>query len=304
MLYKLERKIEKFAIRDLTIKLLICYIVGYIFMYFPGLENVLGYLTLDPYQIVHGQVWRLITWVVMPPSSSNLFFIIITLVFYYSIGSTMERLWGAARYNLYIFSGLLLTVISAFLTMGAVYIFRPELTMDVVVAYNFAAISQCFTIYYVNMSILLAFAATFPDNMVLLFFVIPVKMKWLGAIYGIWLAAEAFLSLRSGEYWLFFPVAASLINFALFYFLGGRGQHLRFSDIRRKELFRQSKEHVRENVRQMSPKMTPKGIARHKCAICGQTELTNPDLEFRFCSKCNGNYEYCQEHLFTHQHKT
>lgn len=118
MLYKLERKIEKIAIRDLTIKLLICYVIGYILLYFPGLEQVLGYLTLDPYQIVHGQVWRLITWIVMPPDSSNLFFIIITLVFYYSIGSTMERLWGPARYNLYILSGLILTVVSAFLTMG------------------------------------------------------------------------------------------------------------------------------------------------------------------------------------------
>ena len=44
------------------------------------------------------------------------------------------------------------------------------------------------------------------------------------------------------------------------------------------------------------------GITKHKCAICGRTEKDDPNLEFRFCSKCNGNYEYCQDHLFTHQH--
>ncbi|MCR5674731.1 MAG: rhomboid family intramembrane serine protease [Lachnospiraceae bacterium] len=299
MLEKLERKIARIAIPNLTLKLIICYVIGYIIYYMPGLNRLLDYMTLNPYAILHGQVWRLVSWILMPPASSNLFFTVITLVFYYSIGSTMEQVWGSARYNLYIFSGLLFTVIGAFLTMGLVYLFYPQYTTAAVVEAVFTEIAGSFSIYYVNMSILLAFAATFPDNMVLLFFVIPVKMKWLGVIYGVWLAAEAFIGLVNGSFWTFFPIAASLLNFAVFWFAGGRGLHARPSEVRRRAAFRNEVRHARKETQHM----TPRGIAKHKCAICGQTELDNPNLEFRFCSKCNGNYEYCQEHLFTHQHK-
>ncbi len=299
LLTAIEKKIGRFALPNLTLKLIICYVIGYILYYIPGLNKVLTYMTLDPYQIVHGQVWRLVSWILMPPAGSNLFFTVITLVFYYSIGSTMERVWGDARYNLYILSGLLLTIVGAFLCMGLAYLFYPAYTSPETAPTFFAYIASGFSIYYVNMSILLAFAATFPDNMVLLFFVIPVKMKWLGVIYGVWLAAEAFTGLMSGSFWAFFPIAASLINFAIFFF-AGRGAAYRPSEIKRRNAFKSEVKRARESTKHM----TPKGIARHKCAICGQTELDNPDLEFRFCSKCNGNYEYCQEHLFTHQHKT
>ncbi|MBR5116139.1 MAG: hypothetical protein IK096_03645 [Lachnospiraceae bacterium] len=292
LLSKLERKIERIAIPNLTMKLIICYLIGYIIYYMPGLKGILNYMTLDAYQILHGQVWRLVSWILMPPMTSNLFFTIITLVFYYSIGTTMERVWGSARYNLYILSGLLFTVIGEFITVGLMMIVYPGSATPA----NFAAIATNFSIYYVNMSILLAFAATFPDNVILFMFVIPLKMKWLGVIYGLWLAAEALISLLGGSFWNFFPIAASLLNFVVFWFAGGRGLHTRPSEIKRRKEFK------REVRRASSAHMTPKGIARHKCAICGQTELDNPNLEFRFCSKCNGNYEYCNEHLFTHEH--
>ncbi|MCR4762324.1 MAG: rhomboid family intramembrane serine protease [Lachnospiraceae bacterium] len=295
----LERKISRYAVPRLTMKMIICYIIGYIIYYMPGLSGILKYMTLDTYAILHGQVWRLVTWILMPPETSNLFFTVIMLVFYYSIGTTMERVWGDARYNLYILSGLLFTVIGAFVTMGLVYLVYPKFTAPEVAAGVFAGIASNFTIYYVNMSILLAFAATFPDNVVLLFFVIPLKMKWMGVIYGAWLGAEALISLMRGSFWNFFPIAASLLNFAVFWFAGGRGIHLRPSEVKRRVKFKRETNRAREGMQHM----TPKGIAKHKCAICGQTELDHPDLEFRFCSKCNGNYEYCQEHLFTHQHR-
>lgn len=291
----LERKIGKYAIPNLTMKLIICYIIGYIIYYIPGLGGMLNYMSLDAYQILHGQVWRLVSWILIPPVSSNLFFTVITLVFYYSIGTTMEQVWGSARYNLFIFSGLILTILGEFLTVGIFYLVHPESANPA----NFAAMAASFSMYYVNMSILLAFAATFPENVILFMFVIPVKMKWLGVIYGVWLAAEAFINLMQGSFWAFFPVAASLLNFGLFWLLGGRGLHLRPGEIKRRAEYRRQVSRVNRE----STHMTPKGIAKHKCAICGQTELDNPDLEFRFCSKCNGNYEYCQEHLFTHQHK-
>ncbi len=299
ILNKIERKYGKYAVPNLTMKLIICYIIGYIIYYMPGLNRLLNYLTLDPYAILHGQVWRLITWILMPPASSNLFFTVITLVFYYSIGITMERVWGDARYNLYILTGLLLTVIGAFFTTGLVYLVYPSYTAPTVAPAFFSGIATCFSIYYVNMSILLAFAATFPENTVLLFFIIPVKMRWLGVIYGVWLAAEAFIGLAGGSFWIFFPIAASLLNFAIFYFASAKGLSRRPSEIRRRAAFKRGTDRGRQQARHM----TPGGIAKHKCAICGQTELDNPNLEFRFCSKCNGNYEYCNEHLFSHQHR-
>ena len=297
---KLERKIGNKAIPNLTIKLIICYVIGYLLYLIPGLGGLLNYMTLDPYAILHGQVWRLLSWILIPPSTSNLFFTVITLVFYYSVGTTMERIWGSARYNLYIFSGLIFTVIGAFLTMALVYAAYPDMIASAATAQAFfAAVAPSFSIYYVNMSILLAFAATFPENSVLLFFVIPIKMKWLGAIYGVWLAAEAVTGLFKGSYWTFFPIAASLLNFGVFFLASGKGLRFKPSEIRRRNDFKRDISKGGNNIRHM----TPKGIAKHKCAVCGQTELDNPDLEFRFCSKCNGNYEYCNNHLFTHVHK-
>ena len=109
LLDKLENKIGKHAISNLSLYIIIAYILGYVLSFTGNLEV----FALNPYKILHGQVWRILTWIVVPPSRFD-FFTIIMLYFYYQLGTTLERTWGAFRYNLYIFSGVFYTVVGAF----------------------------------------------------------------------------------------------------------------------------------------------------------------------------------------------
>jgi hypothetical protein len=273
-----EKKFGKYAIKNLSLMLIMCYAVGYLITFVNS--NFLWYLTLNPYAILHGQIWRLFTWIVVPPESSNLFFVLIMLYFYYSLGTTLERTWGTYRYNVYLLSGMLFTVVGSFLMMGfCALLYRVPLAQAGEVG------SLFFSTYYINMSIFLAFAATFPEVQVLLMFIIPIKVKVLGIIYGVILLAEFLM----GNVYSRFAMAASLFNFLVFW-IGSRNHiHMSPRQVKRRQEF---KREVRRNT----------GTTKHKCAICGRTEQDGDDLEFRFCSKCEGNYEYCQEHLFTHQH--
>lgn len=113
---RLRRKLEKYAIPNLTLYLIICYGIGYLMQYLvpAGYQ----YLMLDPFLVLKGQVWRLVTWILIPPDSSNIFFVLITLYLYYSLGGLLERIWGTYKYNVYLFSGLLFTILGAFVLCG------------------------------------------------------------------------------------------------------------------------------------------------------------------------------------------
>ena len=308
---KFEKKYGKYAVRNLTGILIICYVIGYILRFVGG--GVLNYLTLNPVAILHGQIWRLVSWILIPPSESNLFFALIMLYFYYSIGTTMERVWGEFRYNVYIFGGMALMVVAAFLATLVLQLSYGGTYSSELVGQMAQQISPYFGTYYINMSILLAFAATFPDNIVLFMFIIPLKMKWLGIFYGLWLVYEAISSVIYGQFYIFFAIAASLLNFAIFYVSSGKSMRLRprsmtghgmGSGTGRPTVQRTASWGSSQTTYgSSSPKIVPhRGVTKHKCAVCGRTEVDDPNLEFRFCSKCNGNYEYCQEHLFTHAH--
>lgn len=290
---KWEKKFGKYAIPNLTYILMGCYILGYLMNALT--PSLMRWLTLNPYAILHGQIWRLITWVISPPSSFDLFTIIM-LMFYLSLGSSLERIWGTWQYNVYIFTGILLTALGSFVCMGIFYLVYGE-AAALVMSSLCASGAWQFSTYFINMSIFLAYAATFPDAQVLLMFVVPVKVKWLGIIYGAMLVYEMVSYFRIGltvyaEYWFgVAAIAASLLNFLIFWLRSKNHMHWNPKQVKRKMEFRQE---IKRN-----PKIT-----KHKCAVCGRTEEDNPELEFRFCSKCNGNYEYCQYHLFTHQHRT
>ena len=279
LLNKMERKVGRYAIHNLTKYMIGCYAIGYILLYAGNLFgfSITGYLTLSPYHILHGQIWRIVSWLLIPPPTSNLVFVLIMLLFYYSLGETLERTWGAFRYNVYILGGVLFTVIGAFLLyfmMGA----NPFLSM---------AYSMAFSTYYINLSIFLAFAANYPDMQVLFMMIIPMKMKWLAVLDIAYLLYD----MVKGGWGIRTVILASLLNFII-YFLSTRNyQRISPKEIHRKQQFQ----------RAVHPKMAP-GVTKHKCAVCGRTEKDGDDLEFRFCSKCNGNYEYCQDHLFTHKH--
>lgn len=279
-----EKKFGKYAIRNLSVVLVICYAIGYLIQTIvPGL---LFYLTLNPYAILHGQVWRLVSWILIPPGDSNIFLTLIMLYFYCSIGTTLEKTWGTYRYNVYLFEGMLLTIAGSFLLMAYSYLFNVDVMTSLGIDNYFMLSSLYFSTYYINMSIFLAFAATFPDYSVLLMFIIPIKVKWLGVIYGVILI----ISFLQGDVNSKFAIAASLMNFIVFFFTSRNMMHLNPKQIRRRQEFKRD------------VKRGSSGITKHKCAICGRTEVDNPDLQFRFCSKCEGNYEYCEEHLYTHTH--
>lgn len=282
---KWEKKFGKYAISNLTLVLIISYAIGYVLTWIaPGFMN---YLTLDTAAVLRGQVWRLVTWLIIPPSSFDLFTIIM-LFFYWSIGTQLERVWGAWRYNVYIFTGILLTIVGAFLCMGLYHLVIPDMS-SVEAAWLFQYGAWYYSTFYVNMSIYLAYAFTFPENQVLLMFVIPVKVKWMGLIYGLMLVINMFTAFQGGSWFLVAAIGASLLNFVIFYFNSKSHMHLNPKQIKRRVEFRQD---IKRN-----PKIT-----KHKCAVCGRTDQDDPNLEFRFCSKCNGNYEYCHDHLFTHTH--
>lgn len=285
----LRRKLEKYAIPNLTLYLIICYGIGYLMQYLvpAGYQ----YLMLDPFLVLKGQVWRLVTWILIPPDSSNIFFVLITLYLYYSLGGLLERIWGTYKYNVYLFSGLLFTILGAFVLCGYSVLMGAQPTMytGLYLLNNGSAVYfGQFSTYYINMSIFLACAASIPDVQVLLMFIFPIKVKWLGIVYGIILLVNCI----QGGIATWIVVIFSLLNFLVF-FLRSKGKiHLSVGQIKRQQEFHQK----------MRSAGQTKGITRHKCAICGRTELDGDDLEFRFCSKCNGNYEYCQYHLFTHEH--
>ncbi|MBO4265644.1 MAG: hypothetical protein J5910_00465 [Lachnospiraceae bacterium] len=274
----LERKIGKYAIRNLSLYIIIAYIIGYIL----ALTGSVEFISLNPYYITKGQIWRIITWIIVPPSSLDIFTIIM-LYFFYSIGSALERTWGAFRYNVYIFSGIVFTVLGAII----LYVISTHGGLDGVSAGYL--VSRGFSTYYINLSIFLAFAATYPNIQVLLFFVIPVKVKWLAYVDAAILVYQFVISGAAGR----IAIVMSLLNFFVF-FLATRN----FKRVSPSEMYRK-----RAYQRAASGQSARGGrITKHKCAICGRTEDDGADLEFRFCSKCNGNYEYCNEHLFTHKH--
>lgn len=286
---RLRRKLEKYAIPNLTLYLIICYGIGYLMQYLvpAGYQ----YLMLDPFLVLKGQVWRLVTWILIPPDSSNIFFVLITLYLYYSLGGLLERIWGTYKYNVYLFSGLLFTILGAFVLCGYSVLMGAQPTMytGLYLLNNGSAVYfGQFSTYYINMSIFLACAASIPDVQVLLMFIFPIKVKWLGIVYGIILLVNCI----QGGIATWIVVIFSLLNFLVFFLRSKGKMHLSVGQIKRQQEFHQK----------MRSAGQTKGITRHKCAICGRTELDGDDLEFRFCSKCNGNYEYCQYHLFTHEH--
>ena len=280
---KLERKLGRFAIPNLTVYLMICYVIGFMLWNLAAMNlipaEVIGYLALEPALILRGQVWRLITWLVVPPSS-NLISLVFFVLLYYSLGTALERTWGVFRYNVYIFSGLLFTVLAVF-GLYAFYYFAYGFEMPMSVL-GMAGSN------YVTLSIFLAFAAIYPEMEVLLYFILPIKMKWMALVY----VAIAGYDFINGNIVTRVVIGTSLLNFVIFFLSSRNFKRFGPGEQARKAKFK----------KQSRPHMTYTNGARHRCAVCGRTELDDPCLEFRYCSKCNGNYEYCQDHLFTHEH--
>ena len=270
LLNRLERKFGKYAIPNLMYYVVILYAIGMFVQMFAPMFYI-QYLMLDASAILRGQIWRIITFMIWPPSSS-LFFNLLAIYLYYNLGITLERVWGTFRFNVYFFMGILGHVLAAlliYLLTGNVYV----LTTD-----------------YLNFSLFFAFAATFPDMQFYLFFAIPIKAKWLAIFDG----AYFLYGLMFGGMADRIAIIMSLLNF-LIYFLMTRGGKYNPKEIRRKQQF---------HAQMREASQPPKQGWRHRCAVCGRTDADDPNLVFRYCSKCEGDYEYCQDHLYTLQHVT
>lgn len=231
--------------------------------------------------ILHGEIWRLVTFIFMP-GYSNMVFLALFLYFYYMIGTTLEREWGTAKFNLYYLSGVVLTVLVGVivgLISGDAWIMGT---------------------HYVNLSMFFAFAMLYPDTQFLIFLIIPVKAKWLA-----WLDAAFFaLSILSSAFRLdiagaLLPLIA-ILNFFVFFwpditdwFIYHRQRAQHQTSPKTIHFRTAAREHQRKEARQ--------GY-RHKCEICGRTDADFPDLQFRYCSRCSGYHCFCEDHIFNHEH--
>ena len=221
--------------------------------------------------IFQGQVWRLVTFPFVP-ESSNLFFAALSAYFYFWIGSALERQWGTGKFTFFYLSGVVLNIV-------------------------FGLVAGSASMYYVNLSLFFAFAALYPDMQVLLFFIIPIKVKWLAWLDAALFAWDVIMALlRANFIGALLPIVA-ILNFLIFFwedFMEALGY--------RKARFRHQHSAQTVNFKKaVSRAYQEKGYI-HKCAVCGKTDTEYPDMVFRYCSKCNGNYCYCEEHIQNHVH--
>ena len=186
-LYRMEYKYGRHAIQNLMMTVVIGMALVYVADLLNPTVNLQSYLYLSREALLRGQVWRLFTFIFLPPETSPLF-IVISLYFYYWIGGSLESTWGSFRFNMYYLCGMLGAIVSCFITGGA-------------------------TNYYLNMSLFFAFAVLYPDMQLLLFFIIPIKVKWLAIADAVLFALAFFF----GGWDAKLAIVMSLINFFLFF---------------------------------------------------------------------------------------
>ncbi len=335
MLNKLEKKIGKYAIKNLIYYVLGAYGIGYILYFLNDRLGWYDYIVLNPALVMKGQVWRLFTWVCTIPQGLSIFIIFMFLLYFF-IGRSLEANMGAFKYNLYMFGGWF------FMTIGSMAIYWITLAINGPAG----ALNVSTSTYYINLSSFLAFAMLFPDVRVYFFGILPIRVKvlaWIDVAYlGLQVVSNAISLLtynsQSGQIVLdtfgitsadFFMMAVtnvvtillSLLNFFIFFIMyrkqrrksatqkNFKKQMNGFYAYNSRNYNQTSSEHAQtaqQQAKKPEPKKpTPKynaGTMLHKCSICGRTNVTNPELTFRYCSKCEGNHEYCQDHLFTHEH--
>lgn len=284
LLNKLERRFGKYAVPNLMKYVVILFIIGLcIGTFFP--QVYIYFMMLDFSMIARGQVWRLLTWIIPLSSMNNLLLTAISVYFYYIIGNTLEQNWGAFRMNLYFFSGIVFNIIAEFITY--------------LITGNSIGSLDAFSL--VCSTLFLAFAALYPNVTFYIYFLIPVKAKYLAILEGVIYLFNIYNYIVSKQYLLIVPLVVAFANFLIFFFTTRNYRRISPNEFRRKAEFRRQVNNAgyQENVRGFKGNNV---ITKHKCAVCGRTELDGDELEFRFCSKCDGNYEYCMEHLFTHEH--
>jgi membrane associated rhomboid family serine protease len=247
---KLERRFGFLGIPGL-----IRIVVGFDALVFILVRLNPGYLSildLDPTRIRHGEVWRLVTYIFIPQTRS-LLWIIFVLWFLWWIGEGLEHAFGAFRLTLYFFLGMIGTTAAAFF-------FGSNFSNSMLIA-----------------SLFYAFAWFYPEEIIYLFFILPVKIKWIAWV----LAALLFAGFALNPISYRMAVIAAFANYLIFF-----GPSIFREARQRREVSSRRRRFDDTSRREDEP--------LHKCAVCGATELSDPTLEFRVAKD---GEEYCLRHL-------
>ena len=246
-------------------------------VFIVGDVGLFNFLVFNPALILRGEVWRLITWVFMP-LPANFIFVLIALYFYFFIGSTLEREWGAGKFTIYYLFGLLLNIVYGFIVWLAV------------------GVTANLSPSFLNLSMFFAFATLFPEHVVRLFFIIPIKVKWLALLNAAFFVFSIVSDIIAGRFFAALLPIVALLNYFL---MCGDELISRIKPIK----VRTSSQVVnfKKAAKQAKRNMSDKPY-RHKCAVCGRTDVDYPDLEFRYCSQCNGYHCFCIDHINNHIH--
>ena len=264
MLERLDRIVRPIAVPNLTMFI----IGGQLLMFLASLNDPTllgngetpGRALLVWNLVLTGEVWRLLTFFFVPFTTDPIFLLFAYLIFY-MMGNALEAYWGVVRYNVFLWLGAVLTIAAAGIVRD-----------------------QAFSASFLQGTVFLAFATINPDFELRLFFVLPVKVKWLAMIQG----AGYLLAMLGGAWSVTLMVLASVGNYLIFFGpqLLGRVQNT----ARRAKWERQ----------QLDTSAGP----RHTCTTCGVDSNLSPEMDFRYCSQCEGEHAYCTAHLRDHQHTT
>ena len=287
ILKNLRRRFELFCYnnRSKGIPNLMLYIalgsaVVYLMSEISGNYFLYSLLYFDRSLILQGQIWRLITYP-LTYRIDSLLLMMVSLLCYYSIGRAMENIWGTLRFNLFYFTGVVMMDVYCMLFGGTA------------------------SVTYLNLSLFLSYATLYPDSQFLLFFIIPVKAR----LFALFDLAIVVLDLFTQSFPYNFFSVISLANYFLFFGSDVLNVLPLSWRINARRLFKkQPVQQKKAKVIQFdagsyeATKAAPKAPYTHRCTICGRTDISNPELEFRYCSRCKGYYCYCEEHISNHSH--
>ena len=283
----ISRWLDRFCYRhpNFGIANLMRYIViGNVFVYLLDMVSSGTFthiIAFYPSMILKGQIWRLVSFVFVPQTTGIIWFVL-SLMLYYYLGTALERHWGTARFSMFYLVGVVMNILLGFVLYF--YLGQP-----------YTAITA--NMYYVNMAIFFSFATLYPDMQMLLYGIIPIKVKWLAWIDAALFAMEIIQHLTSSAPLLALLPVVGIFNYLIFFWddlmsLLTRGKYKAARKVDPKTInFKKAQKEVQSR----------KGYL-HKCSVCGVTDADNPNMEFRYCSKCNGYYCYCMDHINSHVH--
>lgn len=284
---KLRTKFERFCyqnshkgIPNLMLYITLGSALVYILSMFDRSYTLYQILRFDKALILQGQIWRLFSYVFLF-DAGHILITAIALFCYYTLGRAMESVWGTLRFNLFYFTGVILMDAFCMIFGGNA------------------------NITYLNMSLFLGYATMYPNARFLLLYIIPVR-AWIFAVVDLALTVYQVVALTAAGLFPFslFPLVA-IGNYFLFF---GKdvlnviplSWRVKLSPKRKHKSPQPTKPPIQFRV--VQPTQKPKETYTHRCEICGRTDVSHPDLEFRYCSRCQGYHCYCEDHISNHEH--